>query len=300
MIERYTLTLGCSGHAVRAETLTAAVDNFVESLRQIGFRIDALQDIDYYVEALSPGSFRIRFTSTYNRANALVRDNLLGIFIFGVIINICSDWIKGDDAPIVIVAEDSVKIINGSETVVVPIGAYEAFKKLKEVDSIRIPIKRTFKAIRSDPDVHYVAIEYSNESGTYGPITLQESAFEMLARDDEIQSRDVTNRVELTITRAILERSKRRWEFYHEGRRISCPILIREFYDKFESHLYQIAPGDKLLVDLKVHQELDREAGVWMDVSYEIVEVIKLIQSPRASAPNQLTLFDKNNGLTSH
>lgn len=90
--------------------------------------------------------------------------------------------------------------------------------------------------------------------------------------------------VNLQILKAILERSKRKWEFMWRGFKISAPITDELFYINFFAHDITIAPGDVLHVTLHVFQELDQRTGVYKNVRYEVVQVHGHI--PRIRQPN--------------
>jgi hypothetical protein len=85
------------------------------------------------------------------------------------------------------------------------------------------------------------------------------------------------------IVRAILERSKRRWEFVWNGVRIAAPVLDDQFYDDFFAHKITIAPGDALEVRLRIRQRLNREIGVYFNESYDVLEVLRHVPRSRQS-----------------
>src|SRR5690606_42133860 len=78
-------------------------------------------------------------------------------------------------------------------------------------------------------------------------------------------------------SRAILERSKRKWEFVWQGFKISAPVLDEMFYDDFFAHKVKIAPGDQLEAKVKIYQIKDEDTGIYSNDRYEVVEVIKHI-----------------------
>jgi len=85
--------------------------------------------------------------------------------------------------------------------------------------------------------------------------------------------------------RAILERSRRRWEFVWRGVRISAPVLDERFYADFAAHKITIAPGDALEVRLKIRQRKDPSTGIMLNDAngYEVVEVLKHLPRHRQS-----------------
>tara|TARA_R110001592_G_scaffold7032_3_gene39521 strand:+ start:66022 stop:66480 length:459 start_codon:yes stop_codon:yes gene_type:complete len=81
----------------------------------------------------------------------------------------------------------------------------------------------------------------------------------------------------LFIKRAILERSKRKWEFVWRGFKISAPVLDDHFYSDFFAHKITLAPGDQLEVKLKIYQSKDEDTGIYSNDRYEVTEVMKHI-----------------------
>ena len=81
----------------------------------------------------------------------------------------------------------------------------------------------------------------------------------------------------MEISRAILERGRRKWEFYWRGMKISAPVLDMSFYELFFAHEIMIAPGDGLRVVLRVTQVAAPDTGIYMSAHYEVVEVIEHI-----------------------
>jgi len=77
--------------------------------------------------------------------------------------------------------------------------------------------------------------------------------------------------------RAILERSRRRWEFVWRGVRISAPVLDDSFYMDFAAHKITIALGDALEVKLKIRQRKDVYSGIMLNDpnGYEVLKVLK-------------------------
>ena len=93
---------------------------------------------------------------------------------------------------------------------------------------------------------------------------------------DESGSRDFVETTDLQITRAILERGRKRWQFVWRGVRISAPVLDDQFYDRFFARQISIAPGDSLRVNLRVRQNRDPDTGVLLNDpnGYEVLQVL--------------------------
>lgn len=104
---------------------------------------------------------------------------------------------------------------------------------------------------------------------------------------DTPANRIVPELVDLQIVKAILERSKRKWEFMWRGIKISAPVTDEKFYIDFFAHDITIAPGDILQVTLHVYQTKDPATGIYRNTGYEVAQVHS--HTPR---PKQLRLPD--------
>ena len=98
------------------------------------------------------------------------------------------------------------------------------------------------------------------------------SAFQTEREVDE-NTREIVEITHVEINRAILERGRRRWEFFWRGIKIAAPILDDRFFDKFFAHEITIAPGDSLHVALHIIQEKNKDTGIFVNARYEIAEV---------------------------
>ena len=90
---------------------------------------------------------------------------------------------------------------------------------------------------------------------------------------DMPNERVVPEVVDLQILKAILERSKRKWEFMWRGVKISAPVVDEKFYIDFFAHDITIAPGDILSVTLHIYQQKDIVSGIYRNFKYEVVRV---------------------------
>lgn len=116
-----------------------------------------------------------------------------------------------------------------------------------------------------------------NLSDTDPDIVISRDRFGLLSAPFEPvdSQREIQEIADLQIKRAILERSKRKWEFIWRGIKISAPVLDNKFYDDFFAHKITVAPGDSLEAVLKIYQSRDDDTGIYINTRYEVVEVNK-------------------------
>ena len=105
-------------------------------------------------------------------------------------------------------------------------------------------------------------------------------------QDPEAKARVIEEDCDLYIVKAIMERSKRKWEFKWHGVNISAPIKDPDFYDDFANHNFTIAPGDEFQARLAIHQLRDDISGVYANTSYEVLQVYRHVSHPKPDHPS--------------
>jgi hypothetical protein len=90
---------------------------------------------------------------------------------------------------------------------------------------------------------------------------------------EDPDARVIYEQVDLQIIKAILDKSKRKWEFMWRGIKISAPVVYEPFYVNFFAHEITIAPGDILNAKLAIRQTKDPQTGIYSNIGYEVVEV---------------------------
>ena len=129
-----------------------------------------------------------------------------------------------------------------------------------------------FEGALLDPEVKGIGLK--NNPDRYAPtIIIPRDYFEIYESRKLEGDNEVLEEANLEISRAILSRGLRKWEFFWRGIKISAPVLDNEFYDKFFAHDITIAPGDCLVVDLRIIQKEDPDTGILMNQRYEVVKV---------------------------
>jgi hypothetical protein len=91
---------------------------------------------------------------------------------------------------------------------------------------------------------------------------------------------------DVQILRAILEKSRRRWEFVWNGTRFPAPVLDENFFADFAAHKITIAPGDRLKVMLRIKQRRIPGVGIFVNETYEVLQVLEHVsQATQAVLP---------------
>jgi hypothetical protein len=287
-----TIVLYFGGEAARinAYTLAAAVSGVADAAKAANAIINPGYDIEVVVEALGSGSFR-----TLLRAISRERRNLFSAesarnIILGIVATVIYERVLSPKPDIVVNVEPAeVVIVSGHDRIIVPRQVYDAAKQVEASPTLRAGVNRTVTAISSDPNITSFGVAKSPRERP--PLLLPRQDFLALptaADPDEPATRILEEVTDVQILRAILERSRRKWEFVWNGSRISAPVLDESFYDDFFAHRITIAPGDSLRVRLRIRQNRLRDVGIFVTESYEVLEVIDHI--PRRGDQTVLSL----------
>jgi hypothetical protein len=274
-VDRFVLYFETPRHEVSAYALASALVGLADAVREANAAVNPGHVVEVVVEALSDGSFKATVRTVYTKAKNLFSHTAIQAIIFGIIsTHIYEKGIKTDTPPKITVTDDLVKIEIGKDTIIVPKNVYEAKRQLEKSERFNNAVGKVFEAAASDPNITGLAIT-EDQGDTKPPIVVPREMFAIFKTEQEVDE-DIREILEIThveISRAILERGRRRWEFFWRGVRIAAPILDERFFDRFFAHEITIAPGDTLHVALRIVQEKNPDTGIFVNVRYEIAEV---------------------------
>lgn len=285
--QSFVIYFGTDLPRVNAYTLAATLTSFADAARAANAIINPGYEIEVVVEALGAGSFKARVRTVYRgAANLFSGESLRGIVLSVIASFIYQHTLAPDSEITVNVTTDEVIIEQGDKTLVVPREVHDAVQQVERSPEFRKGISRIMRAVEEDSSV--LSFGFTGEiEDLKPPIEIPRNRFiilpEALALPDS-DTREIFETAELQVLRAILERSKRRWEFVWNGIRISAPVLDQEFYDRFFAREVSLAPGDKLHVRLRVRQRRDPDIGIFINESYEVVEVFDHAPVPEQSS----------------
>lgn len=269
---------------INAYTLASTLVNIADAARAANAVLNPGYEIEIVVEALESGSFRAKVRALYRRAENLFSNQAVNAVVLGVIGNfIYQHTLAPDQSISVIVNTDEVVIEQGDTRILVPRNVHEATAQVETVPKFRRGVGGALRAITDDPEITTFGFDAAVPQPDRKPKPPVEIPRERFAKipieleEDFRPSREVIETTELAIVRAILERSRRRWEFVWHGVRIAAPVTDSSFFDDFIAHRITIAPGDILRVRLRLRQRRDEIIGIFVNEAYEVVEVIEHI-----------------------
>lgn len=276
----FLIYFGTESHRLNAYTLASTLVGIADAAKAANATINPGYEIEVVVEALSDGSFRASLQALYRKTNNIFSSEPVKTITYSIIGAFIYQHTLGPDQEITISTSDAEVVIEQGDTrIIVPREVHEAIKEVEKSPNFRKGISDTMRAIESDKEIESVGFS-ETPFERYPPPQIPRSKFALLTtqyEEDEPDLREMTEVTDLQILRAVLERSHKLWQFGWNGIRISAPVTSSIFYDDFFSHKIVIAPGDVLRVKLRIKQKLNKDLGVYLNESYEVVEVLDLI-----------------------
>jgi len=284
-IDRFVLHFQTPRTEINAYALASALVGLADAVREANAIVNPGYRVEVVVEALAVGSFRATVRTVFTKARDLFALPAVQAVIWGIVAtHIYEKAIKTEAPPKITVSQDMVIIEVGKDKIIVPRDVYEAKNLVEKSARFKNAIGRVFEAAEEDPDVTGIAL--TDDRPGPPPMIVPRHDF-VIFRETDTDNENTREIVEITqveISRAILERGRRRWEFFWRGFKIAAPILDERFFDKFFAHEITIAPGDALEVALRIVQERNRDSGIFVNVRYEIVEVLGHVPRLKQSA----------------
>ncbi|HEX2882735.1 MAG TPA: hypothetical protein VHO25_24620 [Polyangiaceae bacterium] len=278
----FVIHFGTEASRISAYTLASVLVGFADAAREANASINPGHDVQIVVEALQPGSFRATVRAIYHSTRNLFSADTAKAVALGVLSSFIYQHTLQPDTQIEITtSSDEVVIQQGDTRVVVPRNVYDALSQVQKNERFLKGVSTAMTALEEDPQVSSIGFApVSDDSPT--PLQIPRERFGVLIgslEPPEEQIREIIEVQKLQIIRAILDRSKRRWEFAWRGIKISAPVTDERFYDQFFQRSITVAPGDVFEVRLLIRQRRDPALNVFLNDSYEVVEVLQHIPS---------------------
>ena len=271
------------GRRINAYALASTLVALADAAKAANSSLNLGYDIEIVVEAVGPGSFRVKIKAIYNAArNLFSKEAVKSLIIILIASYIYERTLSVDNSVKVVVTTDEVIIERGDERIIVPRNVYDATRRAEKNPQFVRAIARTFEAVTTDEKVTGFGL-VPNMDSPPPEITIPREVIQTLDFDvpEDPTSRVIEEQCELQIVKAILERSRRKWEFMWRGIKISAPIVCDRFYEDFFAHDITIAPGDSLKARIEIKQVRDDKTGIYSNASYEVVEVFEHVPRVR-------------------
>lgn len=283
-VDRFVLHFETDRHQINAFALATSIAGLAEAIREASSILNPGYSVEVVVEALDEGSFEAFVKTIYEKTQSVFSHEASKAIIYGVIAGYICTKLMGPGDPTIVVNDGSVIVEYGDTKVIVPRDVYDAQKQVEKSKRFENAVGQVFRGADSDSTVTAIRIDPPDrrQRGPEVPRALF-PRFDMRIVDEH-GDRSVVEYANLEISRAILARGKRKWEFYWRGVKISAPVTDDRFYDKFFAHEVTIAPGDILKAAVRITQRQDKDSGIYMNHSYEVIEVIDHIPRMRQAS----------------
>lgn len=276
--DTFVIHFGSDLPRVNAYTLATTLVGMADAAKAANAALNPGYEVEVVVEALSPGSFKATLRTIFNATGNLFSTQNVKNVVLGVIASYIYQQALGSDPQVIVnVGDHEVVIESGDTKVVVPRDLHEGVKKIEKSPGFRKGIGNAIRAVEADPHVTSFGIMPDDELPE-PPVKIPRKQFAAIAQqvsEPETNERELEEITDVMILRAILERSKRLWQFAWNGVRISAPVTDGDFYNDFFEHRVQIAPGDGLRVRLRIRQVRNPDLGVFINKSYEVTQVME-------------------------
>lgn len=271
---------------INAYTLATTLVAIADTAKAANAAINPGHEIEIVVEAMASGSFKATLKAIYNSRPGVLSKKIAGAIVIGLLTNFLYEkMFEGDPRVKITVNTTEVVVQDGSDTYIIPREVYDATRQAEKNPEFPRAANRIFDAISQDKEIEGMRMMPSDDAKPSAPfIPIERIRAAAMKPIDLPDVRIIPEIVHLQILKAILERSKRKWEFMWRGFKISAPVTDEHFYINFFAHDITIAPGDVLNVTLHVIQELDKRTGIYRNIGYEVVQVHNHI--PRIRQPN--------------
>lgn len=284
--EEFVLHFGGERKKINAYTLASSLVSLADAIKEANSIINPGYEVEVLVEAFGEGSFRAKVKTAYKGLQNLFNSNRLEAIAIGIITSFIYQHTLAPDTDVKVIVDDTQVIIQqGDKQIIVPKTVYEAQKEVEKSEKFRKSVSKTFEAVEKDKNITSFGFTKNIDDET-PDILIPRKYFPLLSQPTELDEpqREIQEVAELQIKRAILERTKRKWEFIWRGIKISAPVLCENFYNDFFSHKITVAPGDSLEAVLKIYQSRDEDTGIYTNSKYEVILVNKHI--PRNMQPD--------------
>lgn len=274
--ETFVIHFGSEFKRINAYTLATSLVSIADAAKVANSYVNPGYEVEVVVEALGPGSFKAKIKTIYQGVGNLFSKQDLKSIALSIIAAYIYQQALAPDTDINVKVDDNCVIIEQSDKkIIIPKTVHEALKYVEKSDIFKRSIGQAFEAAQKDEKIKSIGFskDFADEKS---PIEIPRDQFHRvsLAEENESPTRQIIEYADLRILRAILERSKRRWEFVWQGVKIAAPVLCQKFYDDFFEHKITIAPGDALKVKMKIYQVKMPDIGVYTNEKYEVVEVL--------------------------
>lgn len=262
-------------HDIRADVLLESVGSVTDLVSTVNDNLGDDRDLKIRISAPERGSFGIDLSLLTDMATMAMSQETLTYTsaLVGTVTGLYQlhQWLGGEDPDQIEQSGDATRVYKndgdvkefGPDVVNIYLGDDEAREQLDN----------TYDSTKRDNRVEGFRIE-DPETGEE-KFRADRREFDELSgsdRDDEPETRTVSDRVDVTVVRVIFD-PERKWQFLLGGDKISAKIEDVGFWARVENQQEQFASSDRMEVELERKQEYDPNLEDWVTQEYQIIQV---------------------------
>lgn len=291
----FTVRFGGAPSEIDVYTIAAALTGIADALREINEIVNPDVELEISLSSTAEGSFLARLRLKKSTRNVLAR--IGEPIVIGLLVNYLFSAMTYEK-PTYKVVGDELVVETQHEKLRFPKSVFDFKDEVATKPVVAQGVKKAVDAAQQDEAVSSFGIVADNQPAVEvgrrdfnhviakleRAIDIPGTRFELESIVEASATRTVLERAKLTIIKAVLKRSRRKWQFNWNGIDISAAIIDQTFFDRLESREITIAQGDALDVDLSITQFFDPSDRVWRNTLYEVVRVHGLIEGPRQTS----------------
>lgn len=286
--ELFTIKLTAKVHNANATAVAATMDAVVAILREAERQINPPDKLLIKARAFASGSFEIPldliFVGTALTVGMPYVDELLRIFKGYLSLK---KLLKGNPAPDS--AKDGAFVLDGNT-----INISESVVNVYNNSPVNEAVSRAATEIEGDENISAMVFLKGVEQEQIGIVPRAELTYLQIPDTtlDLEPNKNVRKKrkVTLVVRKPVLCDSKDKWSFLYVDRPIMADILDEGWLRKVTASIERFGSGDRLIVDLSIHDEWNPALQAFEAKRYSVV---KIHDHKLATPERQLTIFDK-------
>lgn len=284
-LERVVVRFGTPTHSISAYTLSTALVGFADAIRAAHRLTSIGSEVDVVVDVLREGSFEAVIRAVVRPiGNLFSAENAKSIGLALVSSYIFANSCLSEEKPTYVINGDVTFVKNHGGVLIVDNAVILAEQQVSRSSQFLEAINRFVSAIEHDESITEVSIS-TRPDDPIPPLPIPRREIAHLSRPvkEEGEVRKISERTTLLVSKPVLARGRRKWEFVWRGIRVGAPILDDVFLSRFAAREYHLAPGDALDVDLRITQERHPVTRAFLNTAYEVVRVHDLVRGEAQS-----------------
>lgn len=251
-----------------------------DAIKVINADVNPGFSIELRLEAVGEGSFQARIKEIPKSLKSVLKFADQRI-IWPILVAWFYTQVIAPDETNIIVNSDEVIIEKDGDRIIIPRDAYERAKKLPH-DRVGAPVARAIQAVESDQHVSSLAIRKDLHDRSPPALFIDRKQFAIVRRRAEMEAEENNIRAQtveahLPIVKAVFSKGSRKWDFVWNGVKIGASIEDAAFMANVMARKHKIGAGDSLHARMRIQQRFDDHAGVWLNTSYHVEEVLDFV-----------------------